>query len=64
MKQNPEVMGMVTLLIGGVLWLVMMGITLKNEFKVKKYKTYWIIALLVFPPSFILFPFIGMKQLK
>lgn len=64
MQQDPQVMSMITLAIGSVLWIIMMIITLKSEFTNKNHKKYWIIALLLFPPSCLLFPFIGMKQTK
>lgn len=61
---EPTVSSLITLTVGGVLWLIMFIIVLKNEFKNPKMKKIWIIALLVFPPSALLFPFIGMNQTK
>lgn len=53
-----------TLAVGGVLWLIMLIIVLKNEFKNPKMKKIWLIALILCPPSALLFPFIGMNQTK
>ncbi len=63
MVENSE-MAMVTYAIGFVLWIIMFIMVLKNEFKTPKVKIIWVAAFLLFPPSAILFPFIGMKQLK
>jgi hypothetical protein len=63
MFENPE-MAMITFVVGFILWIIMFIITLKNEFKKPRHKVIWIAALLLFPPSALLFPFIGMKQLK
>lgn len=61
---EPTVSSMITLTVGGVLWLIMMIVVLKSEFLNPKMKKVWIIAMIVFPPSALLFPFIGMKQTK
>lgn len=57
-------LAMVTFAIGFILWLIMFIIILKNEFKKPKLKVVWIVLFIFVPPSAILFPFIGMKQLK
>lgn len=62
MIDSPQ--ALITLCVGGVLWIIMMIMVLKNEFHNKKVKTAWIIALIVCPPSCLLFPFIGMKHIK
>ncbi len=63
MVENSE-MAMFTYAIGFVLWIIMFIMVLKNEFKTPKVKIIWIVAFIFFPPSALLFPFIGMKQLK
>ena len=57
-------MAMMTYAVGFVLWIIMFIIVLKNEFKKPKLKTIWIVALLLCPPSALLFPFIGFNQTK
>ena len=59
MLENPQTM--ITLGVGALLWIIMMIIVLKNQFHDKKIKRNWIIALILVPPSCLLFPFIGMK---
>lgn len=61
--ENPE-MAMITLSVGGLLWIIMMVMVAKNEFHNKKAKIAWIIAFIVCPPTVLLFPFVGMKQMK
>lgn len=62
MENSPQTM--ITLLVGAVLWLIILIMVLRNEFHNKKVKKVWVIVLILFPPSCLLFPFIGMKHLK
>lgn len=62
--ENLTVSMLMTCSVGFVLWLIMLVIIIKNQFHNPKLKTIWLIALFVFPPSALLFPFIGMKQTK
>lgn len=62
MENSPQTM--ITLVVGGVLWLIMMIMVLKNEFHNKKVKIAWIVAFILIPPSCLLFPFVGMKHIK
>ena len=57
-------LGIVIYLIGFALWIYAFIKTLMGEFKSKTNKIVWIIALIFLPPSALLFPFIGLKQLK
>ena len=61
---DPSASAMFTIAVGSVLWIIMMIMILNNEFKSKKVKKIWIIIMLICPPSALLFPFIGIKQLK
>lgn len=64
MLVDPAATSMMTIAVGSILWIVMMIIVLNNKFKNPKHKKIWIIAMILCPPSALLFPFIGMKQLK
>ena len=55
---------MITYAVGFVLWIIMFIMVLKNEFHNPKVKIAWIVAFLFFPPSALLFPFLGMKHIK
>lgn len=57
-------MAMITYAVGFVLWIIMFIMILKNEFHNPKVKIAWIVALLFFPPTALLFPFLGMKHIK
>ena len=63
MFANPE-MAMMTIAIGGVLWLVMFIMAAKNQFHNKKVKIAWLVIMIFLPPTALLFPFIGMKHMK
>jgi|GEM_PF-6086985 len=62
--ENLTVSMMITCAVGSVLWIIMLIIVLKNQFHKPKLKIVWLVALFVFPPSALLFPFIGMNQIK
>lgn len=61
---DPNATAMMTISVGSILWIVMMIMIVNNEFKSKKIKKIWIVVMIICPPSALLFPFIGMKQLK
>lgn len=50
--------------IGFVIWIYSIISVLSNEFKSGATKIVWILALIFFPITAILYPFIGKKQIK
>lgn len=59
-----SMMMIVFYIVGFFIWVFAFIMTLKSEFKNNTNKIIWIIALLFLPPSALLFPFIGMNQIK
>jgi hypothetical protein len=64
MAENPLASVFISIIIGLIIWIYAMIRTYKSEFHNPKLKKVWIIALILFPPSALLFPFIGDKQTK
>ena len=64
MDQNPLASVFVSIVIGAIIWIYAFLRTIRSEFHNPKLKKVWIIALVLFPPSALLFPFIGDKQTK
>ncbi len=56
--------GMIVYVIGFLLWVYAFIKTLMSEFKNNTNKLIWIIVLIFLPPTALLFPFIGLKQIK
>ena len=55
---------MIVYLIGFFLWVYAFIKTLISEFYNNTNKIIWIIVLLFLPPTALLFPFIGINQIK
>ena len=64
MDENPLASVFVSIVIGAIIWIYAFLRTTRSEFHNPKLKKVWIIALVLFPPSALLFPFIGDKQTK
>lgn len=54
----------ISIVIGAIIWIYAIIRTSKSEFHNPKLKKVWLAALILCPPTALLFPFIGDKQTK